>query len=93
MQRDTLANPGTINGKFDIPLDTYLDHPDLSERSNKPIPFEEFIREMAFKLRDLEGTWKTNQEIINEISEMINFMRVLQPGGVSLLKNTLPCKV
>lgn len=86
IQRDTLANPSTINGRIDEPLDHYLDHPDLTLfRSNEDttIPFERFVREIAYELSRIEGTWKSKEEINAEVKEMLVFMRDLQKGGVS----------
>lgn len=84
INRDALSNPSTIYGGFDEPLDDYLDKPSLKpKRETVPIPFEVFVRKIAYRLRDLEGTWKSDEAINDDIAELLDFMRVLQKGGVS----------
>lgn len=55
------------------------------DSKSEPIPFESFLRTVAFYLRDVVGTWKEDAAIIEDVAEIISFMRVLQPGGVSTI--------
>ncbi|KAK9738306.1 Peptidase family M13 [Popillia japonica] len=88
LYRDAISNPSTIYGKLEEDLDDFLGtaggrvsrSTDDGSKS-EPIPFESFLRTVAFYLRDVVGTWKDDEKIIEDVAEIISFMRVLQPGG------------
>lgn len=84
--KDKLTNPATIIGKLDENLVDYLSPVNIKKRSNDyvPSPYEKFLRTMAYRLRDLEGTWKLNGSINEEIVELIDFMIDLSSAGVSI---------
>ncbi|KAI4454534.1 zinc metalloprotease family m13 neprilysin-related [Holotrichia oblita] len=86
LYRDAISNPSTFYGKLEQNLDDFLGTADRVPRSvdskSEPIPFESFLRTVAFYLRDVMGTWKGDEAIIEDVAEIISFMRVLQPGGL-----------
>lgn len=48
----------------------------------KPSAYEIFLRRMAYRLKDLKGTWKLNKSIDEEVVELIDFMIDLRAAGV-----------
>lgn len=78
-----MSNPATINGRLERNYESYLDEPNLTKRDTQPIPFETFVRKIAFRLRDETGSYKSNDAIEEELAELLDFMRVLMNGGVS----------
>nr|XP_022911284.1 neprilysin-11-like [Onthophagus taurus] len=83
LSRDALSNPQTYYPKFEQNLEDYLEKQiTRSTRSDEVLPFEEFLRKMALHLRNVEGTWRNDDDIKSDISETINFMVKLQSGGI-----------
>lgn len=81
--QDKIANPATIIGRIEQNYEEYLEIPNLQKRSAEPFPFEEFLRKIALKLKKEIGTFKKDEDIFNDITEVIEFMRTLMAGGVS----------
>ncbi|GJQ78041.1 hypothetical protein Trydic_g2387 [Trypoxylus dichotomus] len=85
LYRDAVSNPSTYYGRLEQNLEDFLGTHRKTQRStdskSEPLPFEVFMRGMAFHLRDVMGTWKSDDQIVADLDEVLNFMRVLQPGG------------
>lgn len=73
INKDTLTNPTRIIGNLDESFKDNLDEAFLRKTPSKPSPYENFLRRMAYRLRDLEGSWKMDWEIDEEIEELMDF--------------------
>ena len=78
-----MPNPTTIYPRFEKDFDDYLMLDQRYSKSDQPIPFEAFLRTVAFRLRDLLGTFKSDEQIKLDVRETIDFMITLMRGGVS----------
>ena len=69
--------------RFEKNFNDYLTLNRRNDRSDQPNPFEAYLRTLAFRLRDLLGTFKTDEQIRLDVRETIDFMITLRSGGVS----------
>lgn len=53
-------------------------------RSLKLAPFDIYLRTLAFKVRNAVGSFLSDEEVIENIDVMANFMRGVYQGGVSI---------
>lgn len=78
-----MPNPATIIGRPQRDEFDFLSSRGPRKRSAEPIPFEAFLRKISLRLKQELGSPKSEDEIYGDISETLEFMRVLMKGGVS----------
>lgn len=80
--RDRVLNPA-IHPYFEESREDFLSESSSLMKRSRTHPFELFLTKVAIHLRNAIGSFKDEKSIVKEISDIFNFMKILQQGGVS----------
>lgn len=85
-----MSNPNFIRPAYKTTYDDIIKKSfiEFGERSNDKLkttiyPFDIFLRNITRNLLNERNPGKTDDEMINDLNEMANFMRQLNQNGVS----------